>query len=193
MGYPATFELDADTTIARWRPLVHWLLAIPHLVVANVLSNVASVVAVISWFAIVFTGALPAGLANLQCLVIRYTARAYSYALWLREPYPPFEFSVTPEDPGGDPVRVELRPALEERNRLTVGLRFLWLIPAALFGVVLSLAVAVVAFLAFWAVLFTGSYPAGLRDFMVGCGRYFVRFTAYCYLLTDEYPPFSLE
>ena len=70
--------------------------------VANVLGNVGGVIAVISCFAIVFTGRLPDGLATFQCLVVRYTARAYSYALWLREPYPAFDFSMTPEDPGGD-------------------------------------------------------------------------------------------
>jgi hypothetical protein len=193
MVYPVSLELDADTKIANWRPLVHWLLGVPHLVIANVLSNVAGVVAVVSWFAILFTGALPPGLAGLQCLVLRYNARAVSYALWLREPYPAFDFSTTSADPGGDPVRVDIVPAYENRNKLTVALRFLWIIPAALFGFVLSIAVAAVAFASFFAVLTTGTYPAGLRDFMVRSGRYFTRLSAYAYLLTDEYPPLALD
>lgn len=193
MAYPASLELEAPTKVANWRPLVHWLLGIPHLLIAEVLGNVAGVVALISWFAIVFTGSLPPGLAGLQCLAIRYNARAYSYTLWLREPYPPFEFSTAAADPGGDPVRVHIEPALEGRNRLTVGLRFLWVIPAAIFAALLSIAAIAVAFVSFFAVLFTGSYPQGLRDFMVGAGNYFVRLAAYAYLLTDEYPPFALR
>jgi hypothetical protein len=193
MAYPATLELDASPEIANWRPLVHWLLAIPHLLIAYALQQVAQVVALISWFVIVFTGELPAGLAGFQCLAIRYTARAYSYAFWLREPYPPFEFAMTGTDPRTDPLRVDLQPALTDRNRLTVGLRFIWIIPAALFAIVLSLAATVALLVGFFAVLFTGRWPAGLRDFMVGSGRYFVRLTAYGYLLTDEYPPFALE
>jgi hypothetical protein len=193
MAYPVAVELDSDTKIANWRPLVHWILAIPHLVVANVLSNVGNVVAVISWFAIVFTGALPPGLANLQCLVIRYNVRAFSYALWLRESYPAFEFSTTGADPGGDPVRVDIVPTYENRNRLTVGLRIFWILPAALFGAVLGIAASAVAFVAFFAVLFTGTYPVGLRDFMVRCGRYFARLSVYGYLLTDDYPPLALD
>ncbi len=193
MEYPVNLELDAPLEVANWRPLVHWLLAIPHVLISYVLGNVGSVVALISWFAIVFTGRLPEGLANFQCLVIRYPARAYSYALWQREPYPAFDFSMTGPDPGGDPLRVDIQPQLENRNRLTVGLRFLWLIPIMLFAFVVYLAAAVVVFLAFFAVLFTGRWPEGMRRFVVGTGRLSVRVSAYCYLLVDEYPPFTVS
>ncbi len=46
---------------------------------------------------------------------------------------------------------------------------------------------------AFFAVLFTGSYPRGIYDFLVGAFRWSYRVTAYVYLLTDRYPPFSLD
>lgn len=193
MDYPADLAFDAPTTVANWRPLVHWLLAVPHYLILEVLSAVAAVVAVISWFAIMFTGALPPGLAGVQCMVIRYNARATSYALWMRERYPPFEFTAAAADPGGDPMQVWFRPATGERDRLTVGLRFLWILPAALFGLVLAIGVWVVGLASFFAVLFTGTYPPGMRDFMVRAGRYFVRLSAYGYLLTDDYPPFSLD
>ena len=160
MAYPVDLHLETPDRIANWRPLVHWLLAIPHLLLANALSNVGPVVAVISWFAIVFTGRLPEGLARFQCLVIRYQARAYSYALWMREPYPAFDFSMAFDDPGGDPLRVDLRPQLTDRNRLTVGLRLLWIIPIALFFALVALVAAVIVFLGFFAVLFTGRWPA---------------------------------
>ena len=193
MVYPVALDLQSDPKIANWRPLVHWLLAIPHLVVANVLSNVGNVVALVSWFVILFTGALPPGLANFQCMVIRYNARAVSYALWLRESYPSFDFTPSGADPGDDPVRVDIIPTLENRNRLTVALRVFWIIPVALFGFVLSIGVGFVAVASFFAVLFTGRYPAGMRNFMIRCGRFFVRLSAYGFLLTDEYPPFSLD
>lgn len=193
MDYPATLEFNGDNKVANWRPLVHWLLGIPHFVVAYLLSQVGGLISFISWLVIVFTGRLPVGLANFQCLVIRYTTRTYSYSLWLREAYPPFDFTPSPEDPGGDPFMVAFTPALEDRNRLTVGLRFIWMIPAALFAMVLTIAAMAVTFVSFFAVLFTGRYPEGMHGFMIRVGRYLVRFSAYYYLLADEYPPFALE
>ena len=58
-SYPATFTFDPPEKVANWRPLVNWLLAIPHYIVLYVLQIVSRVVGVISWFAIVFTGKLP--------------------------------------------------------------------------------------------------------------------------------------
>jgi hypothetical protein len=48
--------------------------------------------------------------------------------------------------------------------------------------------------IAWFAILFTGRYPKGLFDFVVGVGRWALRVEAYAILLlTDEYPPFSLN
>jgi Domain of unknown function (DUF4389) len=47
---------------------------------------------------------------------------------------------------------------------------------------------------AWFAILFTGQYPKGLFDFVVGVGRWGLRVNAYTVLLvTDRYPPFSLR
>jgi len=37
--YPIQLDLTADTGITRWRPLVQWLLTIPHLAVSSVLAT----------------------------------------------------------------------------------------------------------------------------------------------------------
>jgi hypothetical protein len=47
--------------------------------------------------------------------------------------------------------------------------------------------------IAFFAVLFTGRWPDGLRSFLLGVMRWALRVEAYLLLLTDEYPPFSLD
>lgn len=192
--YPARFAIEPAERVANWRPLVHWLLAIPHLVIVNVLGTVSEVLAVVSWFAIVFTGKLPAGLASFQTMYARYAVRTGTYAAFLREEYPPFTFETTSADPGDDPrLRVDFEPVLEDRNRVTTGFRLILAIPHFIVLALLSIAAVVVIIIGGFAVLFTGRWPDGLRGFVVGVGRYWVRFQAYIVLLTDEYPPFSVS
>jgi len=57
----------------------------------------------------------------------------------------------------------------------------------------LWIAAIVSVIVAWFAILFTGRYPRGLFDFVVGVGRWTNRVTAYAFILvTDEYPPFRL-
>jgi hypothetical protein len=192
--YPATLTFDPPERVKNWRPLVNWLLAIPHLLIAGALRYVSQLLAVVSWFVILFTGRLPGELANFQVMYMRYYVRAGLFAGFLREEYPPFAFTMTPNDPGGDPrVRVDVNPQLASRNRLTVGFRFILVIPQLIVLVLLAIAVAVVLLIALFAVLFTGRWPAGLRRFTVGVLRWWLRVEAYLLLLTDDFPPFALN
>src|SRR6266702_2914209 len=100
--YPATLTFDSPERIANWRPLVNWLLAIPHLLIVNALRSVSELLGVISWFIILFTGRLPAELANFQVMYMRYYVRTGVFAGFLRQEYPPFAFAMTANDPGGD-------------------------------------------------------------------------------------------
>ncbi|MBI3953233.1 MAG: DUF4389 domain-containing protein, partial [Chloroflexi bacterium] len=43
----------------------------------------------------------------------------------------------------------------------------------------------------FFAILFTGRYPKGLFDLVVGYYRWQLRVNVYMGLMRDEYPPFS--
>src|SRR5882672_8015144 len=155
--YPATFTFDPPEKIANWRPLVNWLLAIPHFVVLYALGILSEVIGLVSWFVILFTGALPEGLANLQVMYMRYSTRTALFAGFLKEEYPPFTFSTTPADPGDDSrVRVEITPQLTNRNRLTTAFRIILVIPHVIVLLVLFLGAAISVLIAFFAVLFTG-------------------------------------
>jgi hypothetical protein len=193
-AYPASLTLDAPEKVANWRPLVHWLLAIPHIVVMYALGIVSEVVGVVSWFAVLFTGKLPEGLAGVQCMCQRYNTRVVTYIAFMHEDYPPFAFGSTSADPGDFPrVRVDYQPALEERNRLTVFFRLLLAIPHFIVIAVLGIGAFICGIIAFFAVLFTGRWPEGLRTYVLGVMRWSMRAQAYLFLLTDEYPPFRLD
>src|SRR4029450_10894080 len=69
--FPARFEIDPPERISNWRPLVNWLLAIPHFAVIEGLQTAAQALAVISWFWILFTGRLPTGVAEFQAMDVR--------------------------------------------------------------------------------------------------------------------------
>jgi hypothetical protein len=112
----------------------------------------------------------------------------------MREEYPPFGFGMSPVDDGGDPrTRVEFLPTLTDRNRVTVGFRLILVIPQLIVLAVLAIAAFVVVVIGFFAVLFTGRWPDGLRGFVLNVVRWFVRVDAYLFLLTDLYPPFAFD
>jgi hypothetical protein len=88
-------------------------------------------------------------------------------------------------------LRTGFAPELEDRNRLTVGFRIILAIPQLIVLAVLGVAAFVAWVIGFFAVLFTGRWPEGLRTFVVGYMRWFTRVEAYVGLLTDAYPPFA--
>ena len=174
---------------------MQWILAIPHYVILYVLQYAVNIVAaLISWFAILITGDMPEGLAGFQTMYIRYAVRTYSYVEFMHESYPPFVFDMTAADPGQVPgVRIDIQPQLTDRNRVTVFFRLILAIPQVIRLVVLGFVAGITSIIGFFAVLFTGKWPAGLRQFVVGVLRWWTRLEAYFLLLTDVYPPFSLD
>jgi hypothetical protein len=190
--YPVDLDVEVPERIARWRPLVQWILAIPLFIVVYVLAIVAEVCAFIGWFAALFTGRLPEGLGNIIAGYYRYTWRTYSYAWFLRESYPPFGVAASYADPQNDPAWFEVRPG-QELSRWQVLLRIILVIPQVVVILFLSIALYFAVLVAFFAVLFTGRWPAGLRDFVVGANRWILRVNAWFLLLADPYPPFSLN
>ena len=78
-------------------------------------------------------------------------------------------------------------------SRLTTFFRYFMVIPHSIVLSFVGIAAGVAYFIAWWAILFTGRYPKWAFDFVVGYFRWYTRVNGYSLLLTDEYPPFSLE
>jgi hypothetical protein len=189
-SYPINLGFQRDLDVQNWRPLVNWLLAIPHIIVLYGLGIAAGVLWLISFFTILFTKKNP--FLGFQAMVLRYQWRVFSYMYWMRNEYPPFDFTVTARDNGVDPATVDVEDPIE-MNRWLVLVKWLLAIPQYIVLVFLGIALWVVLVITFFAVLFTGKWPEGMRTFAVGVMRWNTRVSGYILFLTDAYPPFSLE
>ncbi|MEU5959491.1 DUF4389 domain-containing protein [Streptomyces sp. NPDC047525] len=191
--YPTQLGLKGTRHIARWRPLVQWLLAVPQLLIAYVLSLLRGVLTFIAFFTVLFTRRIPRPLFDAIAMTFRYEWRVASYALFLREDYPPFDFQSASGDDGLDPHTVVTFTYPERMSRWQPLIKWLLAVPHYLVLFLLSIAAMASVIVGFFAVLITGEYPLGIRDFVVGVYRYNLRVQAYVGLLTDSYPPFSLQ
>jgi hypothetical protein len=81
----------------------------------------------------------------------------------------------------------------EKMSRLSTFFRLVLIIPHYFVIYFLGIAAGVIAFIAWWAILFTGKYPRGMYDFTVQYSRWATRLSGYVMLLTDKYPPFSMD
>ena len=118
----------------------------------------------------------------------RFATRIGAYVALLTDEYP----STVDEQK----VHLDIDYPTVERdlNRWLPLVKWFLAIPHYVVLFFLSIAAVVVVIIAWFAVLFTGRYPRGLFDFVVGVGRWALRVNAYAFLLvTDRYPPFSLS
>ncbi len=88
--YPADLEISYPEEVDRWRPFVQWLLAIPFLILASVLQNLAHFLVIFAFFTILFTKQFPRGLFELLLTAMRWTVRGNAYAHFMVTRYPPF-------------------------------------------------------------------------------------------------------
>ena len=191
-SYPTRLTFNADRHITRWRPLVQWALAIPHLMIAQALRSLRGVLTLISLFTVLFTEQIPRPLFDVIAMTYRYEWRAMSYALFLHEDYPPFDFQPGAGDDGVEP-HTSLSIAYPERlARWKPLYKWFLAIPQYLVLIGLTIASVFVVIAGFFAVVLTGEYPLGARDFLVKVYRYALRVETYVGLLTDVYPPFTL-
>jgi hypothetical protein len=142
-------------------------------------------IAIISWFAIVFTGRMPRGLWDLVAFYMRWRVRAAAYVALLRDEFPPF-------GEGTYPVQLELPAYPDSRDRVSVAFRVLLGLPHLVMIWLLGIAWALTTMFAWFAIVFTGNYPRSLYAFAIGVLRWSSRVESYLLLLHDEYPPFSL-
>jgi hypothetical protein len=209
VSYPLRIEGHLDAMPGRWLWLVKWILLIPHYIVLAFLFIAAFVLTVVAFFAILFTGRYPRSIFDFNVGVLRWWWRVsfYGYSALGTNHYPPFTFDAAAEYPATLDI-----PYPERLSRGLVLVKW-WLLAIPHYLIVAVLVggtafavhgastyaapysgfITILVLFAAVAVLFTGRYPRGIFDLVMGLNRWVFRVLAYVLLLRDEYPPFRLD
>jgi hypothetical protein len=210
---PIAVRARLDSTLSRWKWLVKWLLAIPHLVVLLLLWVAAVLLTIVAGIAIVFTGRYPRRIFDFNAGVLRWTWRVSFYATGVMgtDRYPPFTLGDAPDYPASLDVTYPLHLS---RGLVLVKWWLLAIPHYVIVGIIgtgwwwgwLRLGrdwggrgdwggglLGVLVLVAGVRLLFTGRYPREMFDLVTGLNRWVFRVLVYALLMTDAYPPFRLD
>lgn len=207
-AYPARLQVDYSAQYDRVKTLFRVVLIIPIAIIYEVITagvtrtvydqsgesasttsgGIASGLFLATLLMILFRRRYPRWWFDFALELTRFGARVGAYFVLLTDEYP----STVEEQK----VHLEIDYPDVERdlNRWLPLVKWLLVIPHILVLIFLSVAAFFAVLISWFAILFTGQYPRGLFDFVVGVGRWWLRVDAYAFLLvTDQYPPFSLH
>jgi len=205
--YPARLEIDYPDQHDRVTTLFRLFLVIPIAIVIGVLTagatqtvynqsgqvvrnssgGISTGLFLATLLMILFARRYPRWWFDFALELARFGARIGAYVALLTDQYPS-----TVEEQSVH-LQIDYPDVERDLNQWLPLVKWLFAIPHFLVLAVLSVAAFFAVVIAWFAILFTGRYPRGLFDFVVGVGRWGLRVQAYAILLvTDRYPPFSL-
>src|SRR6266699_3155497 len=199
--YPVSFNVDfPDRALDRLTSAFRIIVAIPILAVLSLLTgaslhyvttnNTTNETVTLATgggvLLIVFRQKYPRWWFEWNLQLLRFSARVSAYLALLDDHYPS-----TDEEQA---VHLDFPyPDARQLNQWLPLVKWLLAIPHYIVLFFLGIGAIVAIIIAWFAILFTGKYPRGLFDFVVGVLRWSNRVTGYAFVLvTDEYPPFTL-
>ena len=203
-SYPVQFNVDFPSKpLSRLSTAFRFIVAIPIVVLLTMLSgeafrdsdNSAGNSLVIGGAAVfvplvlmlVFRQKYPRWWFDWNLNLMRFSNRVTAYLALLDDRYPS-----TDEEQS---VHLDFAyPDTHQMNRWLPLVKWILAIPHYFVLLLLGLGAVVAVVLAWFAILFTGTYPRSLFDYVVGVLRWSNRVNGYAFtLVTDRYPPFSLR
>jgi hypothetical protein len=202
-NYPVTFDVDYPARpLNRLTTAFRIFVAIPILIVIGALgtetidaNNKAMTDMTIGGglvflplvLMIVFRQKYPRWWFDWNLNLLRFSNRVSAYLALLDDRYPS-----TDEEQA---VHLDFPyPDAQQLNRWLPLIKWLLAIPHYFVLIFLGIGALVAVIVAWFAILFTGAYPRGLFDYVVGVIRWSNRVSGYAFaLVTDEYPPFRLS
>ena len=204
-GYPVDVEIAPPQPQNRWKVAFRIVLAIPAFMIAGALTSgsartyganysygLATVAALLAWFAAVAQARLPRGLRDVVAYGLSYSAQVDAYLFLLTDRYPNSDpqtaFAGLPTRET-DPIRLEVGDELQ-RTKLTVFFRLLLAIPHLIWLALWGILVFFAAIANWLATLVRGQSPDGLHGFLAAYVRYQTHVYAYLFLIADPFPGF---
>jgi hypothetical protein len=201
-GFPATLEIDyPDRELNRLTTFFRPFTVIPIMIILGLVSGstvrttsdtylfgTGGVVFFATMLMLVVRQKYPRWWFDWNLGVTRFGTRVCAYLALLRDEYP------ATDDEQSVHIAIPYPDATRDLNRWLPLVKWLLAVPHYVVLVLLAIAASVCVIIAWFAILFTGRYPRSLFDFIVGVFRWWLRVTAYAFLLTtDRYPPFSVS
>jgi hypothetical protein len=202
--YPASLKIDYPEKLSRLTTFFRGITVIPILVILSLVNSSNA-----SWNAtdstsfeytgigilfiplvlmLLFRQKYPRWWFDWNLALYRFSTRVCAYFALLRDEYP------STDEEQAVHLDIAYPDAAKDLNQWLPLVKWLLAIPHYIVLAFLFIAVVVCVVIAWFAILFTGTYPRGLFDFVVGVLRWELRVISYSILLTtDDYPPFSLD
>jgi hypothetical protein len=204
-GYPVDVEIAPPQPQNRWKVAFRVVLAIPVVMIAGALTSgsartyganysygLASVAAILAWFAAMAQARMPRGLRDAIAYALSYSAQVDAYLFLLTDRYPNSDpQTALAELPARevDPIQLEVTDDLE-RSRVTVFFRLLLAIPHLIWLTLWGILVLFAAIANWFATLAGGVSPESLHGFLTAYVRYQTHVYAYLFLIADPFPGF---
>ena len=204
-AYPTRLSIDyPDRNLNRLTTFFRIITAIPIVIIIGLLTSgnyggnaeggetyqyaAAGLVFLPLVLMILFRQKYPKWWFDWNVALTKFSARVGAYIGLLTDVYPSTDEEQVVH------IEIPYPDVKNELNRWLPLVKWLLAIPHYIVLVFLYIAAIVCVVIAWFAILFTGRYPRGLFDFVVGVYRWSLRVGAYAFLLTtDLYPPFALS